>query len=299
MKMKNVLFFIPTILLNISLANCQSTPNVFPILSGQYLGQTPPDEIPKLFLPELFINVHSSPAFAPDGKSVYWRSFDQKALLFMEEVDGVWSAPQSVPFKSLFYKQDVPFFSKDGEKLYFITTRPQHWYQLWSDEAIWYVQKEDDGWSGPQQVSEKINALYTHWQFSVSENGNIYLSGKENDKWFIFKSEFKDGNYSEPSKIIDPVSLSKGEKSYLFPFISPDESYLIFSKSVNDDPGDLFISYKKVDGSWTDEINLGEEINTDGLEICPMITPDGKYLFFLRHKVMWTSAKFIDKLRPK
>lgn len=276
----------------------QSSGEEFPVLKGSYLGQKPPGSIPEPFLPGVFKNVHCSPAFSPDGMEVYWRSMDQKALLFMKEVDGNWTTPESVPFKSLFYKQDVPFFSYDGNKLYFITTQPQHWYQLWSDEAIWYVERVEGGWSSPKQVSEDINRIYTHWQFSLSANGNIYFNGKENEKWFIFKSELKEGKYSRPAKLTMPECFAEGRESYFFPFIASDESYLIFSKSINDDQGNLFITLRESNGLWSKEIPLGEMINSTGIEICPIISPDGKYLFFIRNrKLMWVSAQFIEELK--
>ncbi|MBU1013921.1 MAG: hypothetical protein KKG99_13035 [Bacteroidetes bacterium] len=272
----------------------------FPKLSGPYLGQTESGDEAKLFLPEIFKNIHSSPAFSPDGKQVFWRSMDQKSLLFMQEINGVWTAPDFVPFKSKFYRQDVPFFSPDGKRIYFITTKPQRWYQLWSGEAIWYVEKEKDGWSNPKQVSKEINKIYTHWQFSVSANGNIYLNGKDGDKWFIYISELKEGKYTKPAKIETPLCLAEGQSSYFFPFISPDESFLIFSRRVDGNNPDLFISYRKEDGTWTEAVNLGDRINSKGLEICPVVTPDGKYLFYMRRDcVMWVSAKIIEDLKPK
>jgi hypothetical protein len=278
----------------------QSEKKEFPVLKGQYLGQTPPGDVPEPFLPDLFRNVHSSPAFSPDGKQVYWRTMDQKALFFMEEVDGIWRQPRSVSFQSHLYKQDVPFFSHDGEKLFFISTKPQHWYRLWSDEALWVVEKKGDGWSNPKKAGERINRIETHWQFSVSANGNIYLNGKEGNRWFIFKSEWKDGKYAAPVKVVRPEMLAEGQPLYFFPFIAPDESYLIFSRSMNDDQGGLFVTYRKKDGSWTEETTLGDQINSPGLEICPMVSPDGKYLFYLRREsVMWVSAEIIEELRPK
>lgn len=299
MKAVKSMFIIFLLLIKGSAIFCQEDKIDILKYTGPYLGQTQPDDKPILFLTEIFTNVHSSPAFSPDLRQVYWRSMDQKPLLFMEEVNGEWTAPESVPFSSLFYKQDVPFFSNDGMKLFFITTKPQHWYQLWSDEAIWYVEKEEDGWSDPKQVSEEINRIYTHWQFSVSKNGNIYFNGKNEERWFIYKSDYKNGEYSKPVKIDSPQYLAKGQPDQYFPFTSPDESYLIFSKSTNNDQGDLFICYRKTDGSLTEEINLGGRINSKGIEICPVISPDGKFLFFIRNgKIMWVSAKFIDNLKP-
>ena len=267
---------------------------------GPYLGQDPPTDSCKIFLPEIFKNIHSTPVFSPDGRLVFWRSMDQKPLLYMEEINGIWSRPKQVPFKFLFYKQDVPFFSYDGNKLFFMTTKPQSFYQLWSDEAIWYIEKRNDNWSNPKQISKELNKIYTHWQFSVAANGNIYLSGCENGKWFIFKSELIKGIYKKPEKIVQPNILASGESQYLFPFIARDETYLIFSKKVNDDDGDLFITFLNTDGSWSNEINMGSKINSKDFEICPIVTIDGKYLFFLRRdRIIWISAKIIEELRSK
>lgn len=43
-----------------------------PVLQGAYLGQKPPGTIPEPFLPGVFKNVHSSPAFSHDGKYLFF-----------------------------------------------------------------------------------------------------------------------------------------------------------------------------------------------------------------------------------
>lgn len=66
------------------------------------------------------------------------------------------------------------------------------------------------------------------------------------------------------------------------PYIPPDESYMIFSSTR---PGygitDLFISFHKADGSWTEPENMGPGINTRAKETFPFVSFDGKYLFFM------------------
>lgn len=70
--------------------------------------------------------------------------------------------------------------------------------------------------------------------------------------------------------------------------MDPDETYIIFSSNCND-PGagingcDLFISYQKKNGEWTDPVNIGSSINTKGvIERFPQVTFDKKYMFFIR-----------------
>jgi hypothetical protein len=74
-------------------------------------------------------------------------------------------------------------------------------------------------------------------------------------------------------------------------------SYLIFSRDY-----DLYISYRQKDGGWTEPANLGRPINSPGIDICSMVTPDGKCLFFLSQRggeshVWWVDAGFTNKLK--
>ena len=87
-------------------------------------------------------------------------------------------------------------------------------------------------------------------------------------------------------------------------FIAPDESYLIFS---SDRPGgfgnvDLYISYKKGDGTWTEPKNMGRNINSGGA-VFPSVTDDGRFLFFQSRRggngdIYWVDAKIIEELKP-
>ncbi len=92
------------------------------------------------------------------------------------------------------------------------------------------------------------------------------------------------------------------------PFISPNEDYLIFQshRSGGFGQADLYISYKKEDGSWTNPRNLGPKINTSEFENAPSVTQDGKYLMFTRReqwltekpsKICWVSSDFIVRLK--
>jgi hypothetical protein len=62
-------------------------------------------------------------------------------------------------------------------------------------------------------------------------------------------------------------------------FISKDESYIIFVIRI-DGSGKFFISYRKTDSTWTNPINMGSPINSQGWNFGPYVTNDNKYLFF-------------------
>ena len=89
------------------------------------------------------------------------------------------------------------------------------------------------------------------------------------------------------------------------PFIAPDESYIIWDAQRESGYGkaDLYISFKKKNGTWGAAINLGDKINTEFGEAYGSVSPDGKYFFFHRSyggdtgDIFWMDAKFIEDLR--
>ena len=86
-------------------------------------------------------------------------------------------------------------------------------------------------------------------------------------------------------------------------FIAPDESYIVFDSDNRPGgqggEGDLYVVFRNPDGSWSDAFNLGDTINTPGTNFCPMVSPDGKYLFYAASRdIYWVSAEVIHRLRP-
>ena len=66
------------------------------------------------------------------------------------------------------------------------------------------------------------------------------------------------------------------------------------------------IRFRNPDGSWSEALNMGKEINTGAGENCPQVSPDGKYFFFNRYNpdlkmgnMYWMDAKIIENLKPE
>ena len=71
---------------------------------------------------------------------------------------------------------------------------------------------------------------------------------------------------------------------------------------------DLFVSFRRPNGGWTEPAPLGNTINTDQTDDCPMVTPDGKFLFVSRRQgaswstatagdVYWVDATILEQFR--
>lgn len=142
----------------------------------------------------------------------------------------------------------------------------------------------------------------------TEKNESVLSITKEGTLFFrrdmeLFRSEQKEGIFQAPAKV--EIQMPAGAR-ILALFAAPDERYLII-ESLGGGGGyggaDLYVCYKMRDGSWSAPVNLGPKINTGGHERFPSVTPDGKYLFFLRvndgSDFYWTDAKIIEDLRPE
>ena len=85
------------------------------------------------------------------------------------------------------------------------------------------------------------------------------------------------------------------------PFISPDDSYMLFAGRNRPDGTErfeLYISFRGDDGVFGEAVKLSAEINSARGQICPVVTPDGRFLFYLQGtNVRWVSTDFIEEMR--
>ncbi|MCP4581031.1 MAG: hypothetical protein GY839_05395 [candidate division Zixibacteria bacterium] len=264
------------------------------IISGRYVGQEPPTTEPELFAPDI-ISVegiqHCFPAFSPDAKEVYWTTITEgirPKIMFMEEIGGQWTSPEVAPFSGE-YGDFAPVFSRDGQRLYFASSRPDGY----GKKDIWYVEKSMFGWGQPENLGSPPNSAENETQPSLTEDGTLYfvrtLKGVEWNRG-IFRSRNVNGIYLKPRRLNKIINTKHAD---IYPYIAPDESYLMFGSNR---PGsksketDIYISFRKDDGSWTKPQNIGEAVN-DGYSVSfPYITIDGKYLFFNRFNESKTDA---------
>ena len=272
----------------------------FPILKGAYLGQKPPGERAELFAPGIVSTCmqHSSAYFSPDGKEVYFSRMlpMPHLILYMREEKGVWTKPRAA------VKGLTPFLSPDGKKLYFSR-----------DWALWVVEKEKDGWSEPKNLGNTVNFQKRQDGPSVTRDGTLYFCSMFGDQDGIYRAELSNGLYVEREKLGSGINSGSVDG---FPFVAPDESYLIFASFRPESIGmsDLFISFRERNGTWTMPKNMGPKINSEAKEGYPYVTVDGKYFFFYSNRVsalnerripdgpgniFWIDANIIQELKPK
>ncbi|MBN2437504.1 MAG: PD40 domain-containing protein [Deltaproteobacteria bacterium] len=266
---------------------------------------------PVLFAKDLMTTehrIHSSPAFSPDLTEVYWSVFpgtDQfstrtQVILYSTCVDGQCIPPRVASFSGEFF-DGGPVFSADGKRLYFYSRRPLDGNSKNETEGeIWYVDRSEDGWSQPRHLSidMKCEKLF----FSLAGNGNLYFTsghgprGRGSGNVDIYRATYTSDSFSAPERLPAPVNLREYLESDVL--IAPDESWLIFysfERPGNVGQYDLYVSFRTGD-RWSVPQNLGESIN-QGYSRFPGLSPDGKYLFFVRRDgIYWVSIEILNDL---
>jgi hypothetical protein len=254
----------------------------FQLLTGSYLGQKPPGIAPVLFAPGVVstkADEYALEVSASGDEILFVR--DASIMLVSRNRDGTWNDPSVAPFSGK-YVDGEPCFSPDGNKIYFMSRRPLVGSKIPSH--LWVSEKKDHKWSDPYPVSGIIHDKQLHAP-SIAADGSIYEDG-------IIRFEYTDGRYRPAERL----AVDGG-----FPYIFPDESRIIYAKRP---PGrrdrDLFMSFRKPDGTWSPGLSLGENINSPDNEGNSFVTADGRYLFFSRKfDIYWVSAEIIETLKTK
>jgi hypothetical protein len=280
--MKRVVFIVS--LLVLTKASLFSQQSEFPKLTGPYLGQKLPGITAEKFAPEIVSTKADEYALeiSPSGNEIMFIR-DSRIILVTKNNDNTWNKPVVAPFSGKFI-DDESFFSPDGKNVYFMSRRPSSGSKYPSN--LWVAQKRDQKWMEPYRIQTIISPTQLHAP-SIAANGNIYDDG-------IIKFRAGNDKYQLEKILISP-------KNGMYPFISPDESYIIFAARLPEkNDFDLFISFHRPDGTWSNGLSLGETINSPALEGNSFVTADGKFLFFSRKfDIYWVSANIIDKLRQK
>ena len=309
----------------------------FPILKGPYLGQKPPGMTPEIFAPGIVStghHEHSAPTFSAGGVEVYWSVFFYyrlpQVILCSRKVNDKWMRPEVATFSGQ-YSDGNPSLSQDGKKLYFVSNRPlKQEGPVKKDFDIWVVERKADGWDHPKNLGQGINSDHHEASVSVCNNGTLYFTtrNRNDTESGIYFSKIVKGTYSKPTRL-NGLFNKKYPVGWLY--ASPDESFLIFDLYDHPDSmgnGDLYIAFKKSDGSWTEAKNMGKGINSPAQDRFAGLTGDGKYLFFNNNKrvckpyfqkplkyneivkrlgspgngygdIYWVDAKIIEELKPK
>jgi hypothetical protein len=287
--MKPNVIFITFLLLSITMISKSYSQDEYPKLEGPYMGQKPPGIVAEPFAPGIISKDgwELEGVFAPGMKEFYFTkrgAGGKKSIIVgFREQNNIWKKYTE------FDRTGEIVFSPDGKRMHM---------------AKGYKDRIGDDWTERKSLGPMFDRKdWGIMRLSASAKGTyVFDDYKNND--VIRISRFKNGKREEPILLGKDINVGKWTAH---PFISPDESYLIWDSEREGGFGgtDIYISYRQTDGLWGPAINMGDNINSDKKEFYASVTPDGKYILFNRNfgegniDIYWVDAQIIETLRPK
>jgi len=255
---------------------------------------------PELFAPGIISGGANdgAPTFSPDGKTLFFERTNGRwaAILSSRRSKRGWSPPILADFSGE-YSDQQPAFSPDGSHLIFVSTRPGRDAGTGSGTRtshLYRIDRTAHGWSSPRELPKEVNRANRVFKPSIAANGDLFFMADVGPggpaKWRLFRSAFRDGNYSPA----EPLPFSGADDGDVDPYVAPDQSYVIFSSNHRGEHPDghehLFI-VRRVAGGWSapQAIHYAGEGEFDDGEAS--VSPDGKWLYFTSGRIVTTAAR--------
>ncbi|HVS64697.1 MAG TPA: hypothetical protein VMT85_14475 [Thermoanaerobaculia bacterium] len=295
-----------------------------------YLGQPQPGATPGLFAPGLVSTdeaVELNGVVSPDGRELFFtrmaRSPEEGLIFrmhrFIQWDDGSWRGPERVavyPDDRATLAVDMAY-SPDGQRLFFLGRSPHELSPEQPGLDLWVSERTPAGdWSLARPLPPPVWTEAAETYPVVGPDGTLQFSSDReggrgaSDLWRA--APLGDGGFAEPVNLGPPINTEHDEGDSA---IGPDDGYVVFTSNRPGGlgNGDLYVSFRDQDGAgWGEPIHLGPGINTEHTDYCPMLTPDGRFLFFSRRvseppdagwegvvagDVYWVGAEVIERLR--
>lgn len=151
-------------------------------------------------------------------------------------------------------------------------------------EDFYISQWTDNSWSEMKNAGRPLNTGDNEGAQTITGDGRymIFTACNRSDglgRCDLYESFLVGDNWSIPKNIGAPVNTKYRETQ---PSLTADGRTLYFS---SDRPGgkgyhDLWVSNRDQKGDWTAPVNLGDTINSTGVEMSPFIHPDNSTLYF-------------------
>lgn len=284
--------------------------NSFPELSGPYLGQSPPDTLPVLFAPGIIGTgmFTRDIAMPPSGDEIYYcvgiGNYTYSTILYTKMEGNKWTQPDVVPFATSGKVFDFePAFSPDGNRLYFLSARPdpnagaggpqqqderlqqeekgdgeapgdqdnmlqqeeKEGIEEPGDQDIWYVDRTEEGWGEPVNPGAPLNSDGGEFFPSVTRDSFLYFTHNDKGNMLneIFRSRIYRDSFGTPELL--PPQVNCGTNRFNA-FVAPDHSYAIVPAAGMEDAYDqvdYYITFRNPDDQWSRPVNLGAAINKE------------------------------------
>lgn len=198
------------------------------------------------------------------------------------------------------YDELAPVLSPDGNTIYFcreghpdnvgVKTIVDGASALRDDQDIWVSRKGIDGtWSTAEHINAPFNSRNYDFPIGTSADGKTLYIGNVYGKDGtvspgVSKTRYSKGKWSFP----EPLRIRNfyNDASLVNYSLSADERTLILNLQRKDTIGkmDLYVSFLQPDDSWSEPMNLSNEINSAFMEVTPFLAADNKTIYFASNR---------------
>jgi len=181
----------------------------------------------------------------------------------------------------------VDAISPDGSMLFFSRTDHADNIDTAGSSDCWVSTRKPDGsWGKSVNLGRPINNRGSNFVIAVTPDLNTLIlqnrydsNGQPEGQGMSYSTRTKNG-WSNPTNIeFDEFS---NDADVISSYLAPDGITMIMSIQRKDSRGylDLYVSFKKPDGTYTTPKNMGPVLNTIGKEVGPFVAADNKTLYF-------------------
>lgn len=200
-----------------------------------------------------------------------------------KQEDGSWSEPSRLEFPTRI-KLTTPSFSHADGMLYYssdvdIYERGQR------DANIWRVAPDGDGWGEPEPLPASINSGADQLNPAMDKQGRLYFTDNGYDSkgsHDIFEAvvDTETGEWVV-STVPDSFNTFRADAHLA---VTPDGNRIFFYSARTPKLGsvDIWTAERDADGEWADPQNMGEPVNTSGIDFGAGVSGDGSIFFFSR-----------------
>lgn len=146
--------------------------------------------------------------------------------------------------------------------------------------GIYVAVKKGDVWAKPMNITPSVASDGNMDAVGISYDGKeMLLAVTDEFTSNIYRTVYENNRWNPAVSVGKPVNSKYYEANAA---LSPDGNSIYFSSNRKESIGgmDIFRCDKLEDGSWGDPVNLGPGINTMLNEDTPVMSPDGKRLYF-------------------